>query len=128
MGDLAVEIVTAIATGAGDSLAAKGIEAVGRLISALRAKFRGDPGSRGTLEIAVEAPDDLAARENLVTLLRDRILHDAEFGEWLENLWAEVAPDIQEDASKSVNIVHGNVKGNVVQSRDVQGGIHLGKE
>jgi Mn-containing catalase len=126
--DLAIEVVKAIAAGTGDTLATKGIDAVGRLISALRMKFRSDPGSRGTLEITLDTPDDLAARDNLVALLHQRILHDTEFSAWLERLWDEVGPDILGDASKSANIVQGDVRGNVVQTRDVQGGIHIGRD
>lgn len=124
--DLAVQVVTAIVSGAGDSLAAKGVTALGHLISELRTKFRGDPAARGTLEMVLETPDDLAASEDLVSTFRDRILHDTDFSEWLAGLWAEVGPDLQVDASRSANVVHGNVQGNVVQTRDVQGGIHIG--
>jgi hypothetical protein len=124
--DLATEIVTAIASGAGDSLGATTVEGIKRLISALRAKFRGDPGSRGTLEIALETPDDSDARKNLMLLLRDRIQYDAEFEEWLTNLWAEIGPSLKMD--KSTNIVRGSVYGNVVQSRDVYGRINISGE
>lgn len=127
MVDLAVEVVTAIATGAGDRVAAKGIEAVGRLVSALRAKLRGDARTRGALEIALEDPGDVTARGDLEALLRERIQRDAEFSAWLEALWAEVGPEIGMDASKSTNVVHGNIQGDVVQARDVHGGIHIGR-
>ncbi len=127
MADLAVEIVTAIATGAGDSLAAKGIEAAGRLVSALRARLRGDAPARGALEIAVEDPGDPAARGQLEALLRERISCDAEFRAWLEALWSEVGPAIRPEAGESANIVHGDVHGDVVQARDVHGGIHIGR-
>src|ERR1022692_4907368 len=126
MFDLPGEIVRAIAAGAGDSLGSRGVAAAGRLISALRRKFRGDPESRGVLEIALESPDDLPVQEDLVSLLRRHILADPAFSEWLESLWSEVGPDLQVDTSRSVNIVHGEVRGNVIQSRDVHGGIHLG--
>lgn len=127
MADLAVEIVTAIASGAGDSLAAKGIEAAGRLVSALRARLRGDAPARGALEIAVEDPGDAAARGQLEALLRERISRDAEFRAWLEDLWSEVGPAIRLEAGQSANIVRGNVHGDVVQARDVHGGIHIGR-
>jgi hypothetical protein len=127
MTDLAVEVVKAIASGAGDGLAARGIEAIGRLTSALRAKLRGDAMARGTLEIAIEDPGDANARGDLEALLRERIHHDAGFSAWLEALWSEVGPDLKVDASKSANIVHGNVQGDVVQARDVHGGIRIGR-
>ncbi len=127
MVDLAVEVVKAISSGAGDRLAAMSMEAVGRLTSALRAKLRGDASARGVLEIALEDPGDAGAREDLEMLLRERVRRDAEFSAWLEALWSEVEPDLKMDASKSANIVHGNVQGDVVQARDVHGGIHIGR-
>jgi hypothetical protein len=126
--DLASEVVRAMATGAGESISAQAMSAVERLISGLRAKFHGDPQARGTLEIALETPDDSPARENLVSLIRNRILQDREFSEWLESLWSGVRPDLQMDASNSVNIVRGDVKGDVIQARDVHGGIHIGRQ
>ncbi len=76
----------------------------------------------------LEDPDDQSARESLKSLLRDRIVRDAEFSDWLQDLWSQVAPEIQMDASRSVNIISGTVHGNAVQARDVEGGIHIGRE
>jgi hypothetical protein len=92
MDDAVIGIATAIASGAGGSIGASGAAALGRLISALRAKFRGDPAARGTLEIAVESPGSQAAGDDLVAVLRARIANDPGFGEWLLGLWIEVAP------------------------------------
>jgi hypothetical protein len=127
MVDIAVEVVEAISSGAGDRLAAKGIDAVERLVSALRAKLRGDAGARGTLEIAVEEPGAAAARGDLEALLRERISRDDEFRAWLEELWSEIGPDVSMDGAGSANIVRGTVHGDVVQARDVRGGIHIGR-
>jgi hypothetical protein len=127
MVDLAVEVVQAIASGAGDRLTAGGMDVVGRLISALRAKLRGDARARGALEIAIEDPSDPAARGDLEALLRERILRDTEFTAWLQALWSEVGPDLRMDASTSANILSGTVHGDVVQARDVHGGIHIGR-
>jgi hypothetical protein len=125
--DLAGEVVKAMATGAGESISTQAMAAVECLISGLRAKFHGDPQSRGMLEIALEAPEDLPARENLVSLLHNCILQDPGFSEWQESLWSGVRPDLQMDASRSANIVCGDVQGDVIQVRDVHGGIHIGR-
>jgi Mn-containing catalase len=124
--DLANEIVTALASGAGNSLAAEGVRALGRLIAALRDKFRSEPQSRGMLEIAIEAPDDSDARQNLASLLRERCFEDPDFREWLEALWTPMSQDLAVDQSRASNVVHGEVRGHVVQSRDVLGGIRIG--
>jgi hypothetical protein len=127
MVDLAAEVVTAIASGVGGSIGTKGAEAIGRLISALRARFRGQPTERGVLEITLESPRDATARDQLATLLRDHIHRDAEFKEWLASLWVEVQADLQAGISNSTNIITGTVHGSTIQARDVHGGIHLGR-
>jgi hypothetical protein len=126
MVDLAAEVVTAIASGAGGSIGAKGAEAIARLVAALRAKLRNQPASRGALEISLEAPDDLEARDQLAIILSDHIRDNAEFREWLSALWADVRPAVQPDAGASVNVISGTVHGNVVQARDIHGDINLG--
>lgn len=123
MDDAIMGIATAIASGAGGSIGASGAASVARLISALRAKFRGDPGARGTLEIAVESPGSQVAGEELVAVLRARTASDPGFGEWLLSQWVEVAPQL--DAGKQTNVITGTVKGNVIQARDIHGGIHF---
>lgn len=123
--DLAVEVVTAIASGAAGSLGSKGTEAAGRLLAALRAKFRGHPASRGALEISVENPDDDTARYDLISMLREHIGHDAEFAALLAKLWNEIRSALEADAVRSANHISGTVHGSAIQARDVQGGIHL---
>lgn len=97
-----------------------------RLISGLRARFRHQPESRGALEISVEEPGDLAARDHLVALLQENISGDDEFAAWLASLWADVRPVLEAGDSASANVISGTVHGSVVQARDIQGGVHLG--
>ena len=126
MVDLAVEVVTAITSGAAGSLGAKGAEAAGRLISALRAKLHAKPAV-GALEVSAGKPDDDDASVNLISMLRDHISQDAEFGAWLANFWNVIRTDLGAEAGRSVNIINsGTVHGSVIQARDVQGGINLG--
>jgi hypothetical protein len=124
--DLVVEVVTAITSGAAGSLGSKGAEAAGRLISALRAKLYGQPASSEALETSIGKPSDAAASGNLVSMLREHISNDADFGAWLANLWNEIRLDLEADASRSANVISGTVHGSVIQARDVQGSIHLG--
>lgn len=124
MVDLAAEVAQAAASGAAGRLTAGGIEAVARLVSALRTKFRGDAGARGTLEIALDEPGDDGARGELEALLRDRVRDDPGFAAWLETLWAETAPGFKAD-NRSANVIHGTaVHGDIIQLRNVHGGIH----
>jgi hypothetical protein len=85
--DLVVAVATAIASGAGDSLGTSGAAAVGRLISALRAKFQHSPAARRALEMAVDEPTDPDAGAALQVALNELITRDAEFGQWLATLW-----------------------------------------
>ena len=124
--DIAAEVITAIASGAGGSLGAKGAEAINHLISALRERLRGHPASMGALEVILEDPASATAGEHFLALLRDHLRDDPEFREWLASSWGEIRPALQADTGSSANIVSGTVHGTVVQARDVQGGIHLG--
>ena len=124
--DLAGEVVSALASGAGKTLAAEGIGALGRLAAALRDKFRREPKSRGTLEIMMELPDDADAQRDLTDLLRERCGQDPDFAAWLADLWGTVAKDRRADGGQTVNIVHGDVGGHLVQARDIRGGIRIG--
>lgn len=124
--DLAAEVAQAAASGAAGRLASGGIEAAARLVSALRARFRSDARARETLKVMFDEPGDARARGDLESLLRDRIRGDAGFAAWLEALWDETAPDINADG-RSANIVHGTVHGDVIQARNVHGGIYIGR-
>lgn len=128
MDDLVVAVVTAIASGAGGSLGTSGAAAVGRLISALRAKFRHSPAARGALEIAVEEPTDPDVREALQAALNELIKRDAQFGQWLVTLWEEISPELPAPDCSSKNIIHGDVHGTAVQARDIRGGIHINRD
>jgi hypothetical protein len=123
--DLAAEVVTAIASGAGGSIGTTGAQAIGRLISALRTRFLGQPAERGILEISLESPGNATAKDQPAIILRDHIRGDAEFEEWLASLWTEIQTDLQASVSNSTNVITGTVHGSVIQARDVHGGIHL---
>jgi hypothetical protein len=125
MDDLVVAVATAIASGAGGSLGGGGAAAVGRLISALRAKFRHSPAERGALEIAVDEPTDPDAEKALQVARNDLITRDAEFGQWLTALWEEISPELPSRDGSSKNIIYGDVHGTAVQARDIHGGIHI---
>jgi hypothetical protein len=118
--DVASEIVNAIAVGTGNSLGANGVAGAGRLISALRAKFRDSPEATRALEIAAEQPAEQPALDGLAALLRDRAAHNSAFAAWLDNLWAEARQETS-------NVITGTVHGTVVQARDIHGDIHIGR-
>jgi hypothetical protein len=124
--DLVGELVGAMVSGAGQSLAAGGSAVVRQLVAGLRERLRGHPAARGRLEIALDAPADPAAGEELASALREICGQDPGFAEWLGAQWAAVGRDLHADQSRTVNLIRGNVTGPVVQARDVQGGIRIG--
>jgi hypothetical protein len=127
MDDVVVAVVTAISSGAGGSLGASGAAAVGRLISALRAKFRHSPAALGALEVAVGEPTDPDAEEALQVALNELTTGDAEFGQWLATLWGEISQELPPYDGSSKNIILGDVHGTAVQARDIHGGIHINR-
>jgi hypothetical protein len=126
--DLVVAVATAIASGAGGSLGTSGAAAAGRLISALRAKFRHSPAARGALEIAVDEPTDPDAGVALQVALNELITRDAEFGQWLATVWEEMRQELPSYDCSSKNIIDGEVHGTAVQARDIHGGIHINRD
>jgi hypothetical protein len=124
---LTTEIAVAVTSSAVTSLAEGGSKALVRLVGALRERFRRQPAERGVLEIALENPDDPEARRALVQLLDEHARNDPEFARQMHDLWAEAAAELDAAMGSTTNTVRGDVGGNVVQTRDVYGGITLGQ-
>jgi len=123
---LAGEIVAAVAAGAGKSLVTESAQALSRLIGALRERFRAEPQAQGALERALADPDDAQARQQLVELLQAQMQRDPSAPAWFEELWAATGEPGRADQSRNANLVQGTVEGNVVQGRDISGGIRFG--
>jgi hypothetical protein len=120
------DLVSALASSGGRAVAGAVASAIGRLAAGLRDKFRKDPTARGALEIVVDDPGDVEAKENLAVLLDQHVKQDPEFSAWLRTEWGLVRPLIAQVDRSVANTVCGNVSGNVVQARDIEGGVHVG--
>jgi hypothetical protein len=99
--------------------------ALGRLV---RRKLGGRAESQALLVHAEAHPDDAAPRQALAEALGQAAHDDRQFAEELHRLWWDVQN--RRDAATGggvLNTVSGDVGGNVVQARDVHGGISFGR-
>ncbi|HEX7660402.1 MAG TPA: hypothetical protein VF444_13080 [Pseudonocardiaceae bacterium] len=80
------------------------------------------------LEAARGAAADSPQVEALATVLTRAAAEDPEFAEGLRVQWQLVAQQVSQDAETGgvTNSISGTVTGNVVQARDIDGGIHFG--
>lgn len=101
-------ILVAIAT----ALAGK---SVGNLYDLIKQKFANHKQATTALEAARGAPPDSPEVRTLTDHLAEATANDPEFAATLHATWTQV--------SGVLNQVSGTVHGNVVQARDIQGGI-----
>lgn len=91
------------------------------LYDVVRRKFAGDRAATATLEAADGATPDSPEVRELAEALADAAGSDPSFDAELRSMWNTVFQDISHDAVG--NQVSGNVHGNVVQARDITGGV-----
>jgi hypothetical protein len=111
-----------------DELAESGRAAFAALGRLIRRKMGGREESQAVLVHAEAHPDDPAARRALAEALRHAVHDDRQFAEELHRLWRDVQNMCNAATDGGVvNTLSGDVGGNVVQARDVQGGISFGR-
>ena len=119
------DVANAVASGVVTALAERGSIAARKLVELVRDKLRpatassdADPGA--DLDVTSwPTPELLHAFE----LYAQR---DVAWVALVRSAWDELAPDGAIEGGVAKNSVSGNVIGNVVQARDVHGGISLG--
>ncbi|GAA3722717.1 hypothetical protein HDA32_000809 [Spinactinospora alkalitolerans] len=119
MDEVTLAIAAAVAGKVGESLTESAKDALKRLRRVLRERFRGTPDAQAALEAAQDDPDDQAAVRELAEHITVTEVDDAE----VKGLTDELRPHFS--AGDVVNTVNGDVSGNVVQARDIHGGIRL---
>lgn len=97
--------------------------ALGRLV---RGRLAGRPGGQETLTAAETNPTDQAAQQSLRGLLGRIAAEDPEFAATVRTIGQELGLSAGRTESPVSNHVSGSVGGNVVQARDVRGGISFG--
>jgi hypothetical protein len=95
------------------------------LTGLVRQKLVRTPGAPDALEAAQGDPSEVRLRE-LRTALAAAMSEDPAFGAEVRRLWGQVESQRVDGADAVVNTLSGRVTGNVVQARDVQGGISFG--
>jgi hypothetical protein len=124
--DILSTVALTLATGAATGLTEGGKAAFAELAALVRRRFQGRESARAALAAAeTESPDDTRI-QSLRDELAQAIADDPVFGEELRRHWAGLAPHLTADSGGVVNNLSGSVGGNVVQARDVQGGISFG--
>lgn len=93
------------------------------LYKLVKKKFSNDPEAAAVLEAAEGAAEDTPALKKLQDKLAKAQTEDPKFAKELQDEWARVQVENQAETGGVVNSVTGSVSGNVVQAREIQGGI-----
>ncbi|WP_432825702.1 hypothetical protein [Dactylosporangium sp. CA-092794] len=119
-------IAVTLATKAAEGLAAGGRAAFQALARLVRSRFEGLASAQAALGDAEADPAGASRIEALREALAQAIADDPTFEAELRNLWQDLSPHINASDGAVINSISGTVDGNVVQARDVQGGISFG--
>ncbi|OLF13530.1 hypothetical protein [Actinophytocola xanthii] len=103
--------------------AALAAKAVTGLYDFVRDRLANRPGATEVLEAAAGAQPDSAEVVALGEVLATAEAADPEFGIELRARWHAASVEQRADRGGVTNQVSGSVRGNVVQARDIQGGI-----
>src|SRR5579872_859600 len=108
-----VAIASAVAGKAAESLSEQGKQVVSAITRRIREKFRGHPAELATLDAV---SDDEARVGELAELLGNASAADAEFGQQIRALWAQVTLTVAGEGV--INVFHGKAD-KVIQLRDM---------
>ncbi|ASW54416.1 hypothetical protein [Plantactinospora sp. KBS50] len=106
-------------------LAQGGRTAVTALVDFLRDRFRPDPQARKAVEAVLQQPSPDTARL-LAEELHRETLRDPAFGAEFVARWRQANAAIEASTGGVVNSISGEVRGPVVQARDIHGGVSFG--
>lgn len=121
-------LAVALAGKVADGLAEAGRVTCQGLVRLVRRRFRSDPAAEEALEAAEADPSDSGHLDRLRAALERLAAEDPAFDTELRALWREVQPHLAAASGGVVNMVSGDVRGGVVQARDVHGGITFGSD
>lgn len=106
-------------------MAERGSDAARRLLHVVREKLALPPSPDGSRDGSDEiAP--LSLTPEAINRMHTLIRTDAGWAQSLESAWAQVRPEIQVHGTGVTNTIRGDVRGTVIQARDIDGGISLG--
>lgn len=119
-------VATALAGKAATALAEGGRSALAALTRLVRGRLSGSAAGREALAEADAHPEDEARVHALARALEQACAADPEFHRRLRELCDQAGTELHADHGGVVNQITGSVGGNVVQARDIQGGISFG--
>jgi hypothetical protein len=123
---LLTAIALTLATKTAEGLAAGGRAAFEALARVVRRRFEGRASAQAALaEAGTDSTKD-ARIEILRQELAQAIADDPDFEAELRERWRALSPHLNAGGNSVINSVSGTVEGNVVQARDVTGGISFG--
>jgi hypothetical protein len=125
--DIWTAVALTLATKAVEGLAEGGKAAFAALARLIKRRFQGHAPAQAALAEAESDPADDTRIQSLREELARVAAEDPAFGDELRGLWRDLSPHLEADTGGVVNNLSGSVGGNVVQARDIQGGISFGE-
>ncbi|MGI5180590.1 hypothetical protein ACQEVZ_30180 [Dactylosporangium sp. CA-152071] len=124
--EILTAIAVALATGAAEGLAGGGRAAFEALAQLVRRAFQGRASAHAALADAEANPADETRIGTLQQALTEAVAEDPAFETDLQAVWRDLSPHLTAGYGGVANNVSGTIEGNVVQARDVHGGISFG--
>lgn len=125
--DILTAVALTLATKAVEGLAEGGKAAFAALARLVWRRFQGRGSAQVALAEAEADPTDDTRIQSLREELAQATADDPAFDHELRRLWRDLSPQPAASADGVVNNLTGSVGGNVVQARDVHGGISFGE-
>jgi hypothetical protein len=123
---VATAIAVALAAKVADGLTEGGKVAFRALARLVRRKLGGDSSASTALQAAELDPSNEARLQELRVALEAAMSADPVFAAEMRRLWRGVQEERAGDRDGVVNSFSGTARGNVLQARDVHGGISFG--
>ena len=124
--ELLTTIAVTLATKTAEGLAAGGRAAFEALARLVRRRFE----DRTAAQAALDEAETCSAKDVRIEILRQALAQavadDPAFEAELRDRWRALSPHLNASEGGVINSVSGTVEGNVVQARDVHGGISFG--
>jgi hypothetical protein len=124
--DILTAVALALATKAVEGLTEAGKLAFAALARLVRERFQRRASAQAAIAEAEAGPTDEAHIQSMRDELAQAAADDPEFDRELRRLWRDVSAHRATNAGGVINSLSGSVGGNVVQARDVHGGISFG--
>ena len=128
--ELLTTIAVTLATKTAEGVAAGGRAAFEALARLVRRRFAGRPSARVALADSEALTGADSLREIRIEILREALAQavadDPAFEAELREPWQALSTHLNASEGGVINSVSGTVEGNVVQARDIHGGISFG--